>query len=277
MPSRPFRFGLVAGQPADLRSWTQLAARAESDGFDTLLVTDPVYSAGGETLDPFAALPAAAAATETLRVGTFVLAEPLRERAALRWQARSLSWLTGGRFELGIGVGRPDTGARAASLGREFGPVGRRLTELERTLDTLAADDDRAPLLLAGARPRMLRLAAERADICTFAWPPDTTEEAAQSIVDEFRRLAGARLPDIELAANLVAVGDGPAPWLKRFTGFDPADLAASGAVTVLPGDPAAGADTLRRWRDRFGISYFTINAAFADAFAPIVARLRGD
>jgi hypothetical protein len=34
--------------------------------------------------------------------------------------------------------------------------------------------------------------------------------------------------------------------------------------------------DTLRRWRERLGISYITINSAFLERFAPIVERLRG-
>jgi hypothetical protein len=52
--------------------------------------------------------------------------------------------------------------------------------------------------------------------------------------------------------------------------------LVAGGAVSVLPGRVDQMGDTLRRWRERLGISYITINSAFLERFAPIVERLRG-
>src|SRR5437763_1149607 len=87
------------------------------------------------------------------------------------------------------------------------------------------------------------------------------TEAEAQSIVDRFRTLAGPRLPEIELSLNLMAVGDEPSPGIARFAGVDVPELAAAGAVTVLPADPGQAADKLLRWREQWGISYVTINS----------------
>jgi alkanesulfonate monooxygenase SsuD/methylene tetrahydromethanopterin reductase-like flavin-dependent oxidoreductase (luciferase family) len=267
---KPFRFGIVVGQARDLPSWTGLAKRVEDLGFDTFLATDPVFD-----LDPLTLLSAAAAATTTLHVGTFVLADPFRDRRLLAWQADSLHRVTGGRFELGLGTGRPGAEARGVALTGEFGGNGERLARLTETVDLLAQRPG-PPLLLAGSGPKMLGLAARAADIVTFSWGPRTTEPAAKSIVDKFRELAGARLDDVELAANLMAVGDKSSPQMAKWVGVDVPELAAMGAVTVLPEDPERAADTLRGWRETLGISYFTVNSGYLDQFAPVVSLLKG-
>ena len=53
----------------------------------------------------FRPLVAAAAATTTLRVGTFVLDNDFRHPAALAKEAATVDLLTEGRLELGIGAG----------------------------------------------------------------------------------------------------------------------------------------------------------------------------
>ena len=87
-----FRFGTVAGQAPDLKTWTALARRAEELGYDTLVSPDPQSG-----LDPFTTLAAAAAVTTTLHIGTFVAVDKFRPRELLGWQAASLHTLTGGR------------------------------------------------------------------------------------------------------------------------------------------------------------------------------------
>jgi alkanesulfonate monooxygenase SsuD/methylene tetrahydromethanopterin reductase-like flavin-dependent oxidoreductase (luciferase family) len=267
---KPFRFGIVAGYAPDLTSWTAQAERVEKLGFDTLLATDPVGTA-----DPFVLLGAAAAVTLDLTVGTFVLADPFRDAKALDWQARTLHQLTGGRFELGLGIGRPGGEAHAGTLGREYPSPGERITRMAETITSLKRTADRPPLMLAGGGPKMLALAAQEADIVTLSWQPTTTEAEAQSIVDRFRALAGPRLPEIELSLNLMAVGDEPSPAIARWAGVDVPELAAAGAVTVLPADPGQAAEKLLRWREQWGISYVTINSGYAEAFAAIADEVR--
>ncbi|WUL11194.1 LLM class flavin-dependent oxidoreductase [Amycolatopsis sp. NBC_00355] len=266
----PFRFGIVAGYAPDLGTWTAQARRAEELGFDTLLATDPV--SGG---DPFVLLGAAAAVTERITLGTFVLADPFRDARALEWQARTLHQQTGGRFELGLGAGRPNADALAASLGREFGSPGERVTRMADTVTHLKRSIERPRLLLAASGPKMLALAAQEADIVTFSWHPTTTEDQAQSIVDRFRTLAGPRLPEIELGLNLIAVGDEPSPRVARFAGADLPELVAAGAVTVLPSDPGRAGENLLRWRERWGISYVTVNSGYSAPFAAIADHVR--
>ncbi len=266
----PFRFGVVAGYAPDLGTWTAQARRADALGFDTLLATDPV--SGG---DPFVLLGAAAAVTERITLGTFVLADPFRDARVLDWQAQTLHQQTGGRFELGLGAGRPGADAHAAVLGREFGSPGERVTRMAETIALLKRSIDRPRLLLAASGPKMLALAAQEADIVTFSWAPTTTEDQVQSIVDRFRTLAGPRLPEIELGLNLIAVGDEPSQQVVRFAGVDLPELAAMGAVTVLPSDPGRATENLRRWRDRWGISYVTVNSGHMAPFAAIADHVR--
>jgi alkanesulfonate monooxygenase SsuD/methylene tetrahydromethanopterin reductase-like flavin-dependent oxidoreductase (luciferase family) len=268
-PTRPFRFGIVGGA-SDLKGWTELARKAEGLGYDTLVSPDPQHD-----LDPITMLSAAAAVTTTLHVGTFVAVDAFRDRRMLAWQAETLQTLTGGRFELGLGSGRPDAGERAYALsGADYGTTEQRVRRLADTVAYLKRQPVRPPLLLAAAGPRMLALAAREADIVTLAWGPTSNESKAKALVGKLRAAAGDRLADIEVALNLLAAGDKPAPWLERFTGVSTAELLAAKPVTVLPGSPQQGAETLLRWRAELGISYVTINAGFLDELAPVVGLL---
>jgi probable F420-dependent oxidoreductase len=271
MTDRPFRFGIVAGYAPDITAVTGLAQRAEELGYDTLVTPDPV----GEH-DPLTLLAGVAAVTSRLRFGTFVLAESFRDKRMLSWQAQTLHTLSGGRFELGLGTGRPGADHRAASLGREFGSGGQRVERLAELVAEVKRQEDRPRLLLAGAGPKLLDLAAREADIVTLTWRPQTTEAEAASIVDRFADTAGERLGEIELNINLIAAGEKLPTQVQKFIGASVAELAAAGAVTVLAGTPRECVDTLRRWRDELGISYITVNAGYIDQFAPVVEILSG-
>lgn len=271
MTDRRFRFGIVAGYTPDLDSLTGLARRAEELGYDTLVTPDPATGR-----DPLVALSTVAAVTRELRFGTFVLAESLRDRALLTWQASSLNELSGGRLELGLGLGRPGTEQRAAELGREFGTPAQRLARLTETVAGFNQLEQRPRLLLAGSGRKLLDLAAREADIVTLPWRPRTTESEAVSIVDRFKDIAESRFDSIELNINLMAVGDDLPTEPQKYIGASLAELAEAGAVTVLRGSTGENAETLRRWRDRMGISYITVSSQYMDRFAPVIEELRG-
>ncbi|HJQ00553.1 MAG TPA: LLM class flavin-dependent oxidoreductase [Jatrophihabitans sp.] len=276
-----FRFGVTHAGPPDLASWTATAKRVESLGYDTFLVPDTL-----NTLAPLPALGVAAAVTSTLRVGTWVLCDPLRNPRSVAWEIGSLSRMTGGRVELGLGAGRPTAGEDARRLGLPFSTGAERANRLRESvplirglLDGVEPDfpsaGHRVPILIAASGPRLLEFAAQAADIIAFGWPPDTDENLARSVVDRVVAAAGDRADEIELAAGLIAVGNEQHPWLQRM-GVDPAALAAAGAVTVITGSPREIADTLLHRRDRLGVSYVTVPSASAEAFAPVVELLAG-
>lgn len=104
--------------PRDIGSAT-LARELEARGFESLWVGEhpqiPV-AAGGRLpaglleaqkriLDPLVSLAVAAAATNTLRLGTAVLLPLERELFTLAKEVATLDQLSGGRLSLGIGVG----------------------------------------------------------------------------------------------------------------------------------------------------------------------------
>jgi hypothetical protein len=75
---------------------------------------------------------------------------------------------------------------------------------------------------------------------------------------------------------NIFVVGDQVPPWIERFIGADAATLIQHDSLTMLRGSPTDIGDELRRRRDTLDVSYVTVNAAFADAMAPVVELLTG-
>ncbi len=132
----PFRFGVVTGPRDGRRDWLRTAQRVSDLGCSTLLVPD-----GPQLLAPFPSL-AVAAGVPGLRVGTVVPAGPLRPPRSTAWEAHSLTVLTDGRFEFGIGTGRPAVREFAADLGLPYGSAAERLAGVGESIDRLRELDD---------------------------------------------------------------------------------------------------------------------------------------
>ena len=119
------------------------ARRAEEAGFEALTAIDRIVYPGFESLT---AVAAAAAVTDRIGLRTNVLLAPARSAAMVAKQAASVDQISGGRFMLGIGVGRrPDD---YEATGRSFGTRGRRL---DADLDAMHAEWRGEP---AGGRAR---------------------------------------------------------------------------------------------------------------------------
>jgi alkanesulfonate monooxygenase SsuD/methylene tetrahydromethanopterin reductase-like flavin-dependent oxidoreductase (luciferase family) len=259
---RPFRFGVVVGRPASGGEWSRTARDVEALGYSALLLPDTTY-----TPSPFPALAAAAAVTTTLHVGSWVLAAPFRSPAAVVRETSALQLLSGGRFELGIGTGRPDAAREAELLGEVWGSAADRIARL---VDVVAAVREHVapapPVVVAGAGPRVLA-APHGAETVALALPPTATLDDVARGAD-LARSAGR---DPELALQLSGVGGRLVAHLAR-QGLTPADL--RDAAAVLPGDANAMTEALLRLRARTGISYFTVAAEHAEFFAPVARDL---
>ena len=266
--TRPFRFGVVAPVQTELPAWRDRVRRIADSGYSTLLMPDvPQWQpAPGPTL-------AMAAALAGLRVGTWVYASPLRPPWMMAWEAHSLSVLTEGRFELGIGTGRPGIEDELRDLGLPVVPPGQRLAQVRETvtrLRDLDGPDRHTPVAMAVRGPKALALAAEVADTVSFALSPEESRGAMAGLVGEFD--PGR---DVELALHVPVIGEGRAPFMAP-PDIDPAALRAADSLAWLPADPKAAAEELQRRREELGFSYIVFGADFAGQFAPVVAELAG-
>jgi len=186
---RPFRFLAEAVAVVDGRRLAEKARRAESMGYSVLILSDHLL----EQLAPVPAMATIAAATERLRVGTFVFNNDLRHPAVLAQDLATLDVLSGGRLEIGIGAGwnEPEYDA----IGLPFDPVGTRVARLEESIAvlkglfaegpfsfagehyTISGMDGQPkpvqrphpPLLIGGGGRRILTLAGREADIVGLA------------------------------------------------------------------------------------------------------------
>ena len=229
---RPFRFLAEAAEPTDGRTLAADARRAESIGYSVLIVPDHLI----EQLAPIPTMAAIAAATERLRVGTFVLNNDLRHPAVLAQDLATIDLLSGGRLEIGIGAGwrKPEYDA----IGLPFDPVGTRVSRLEEGIRVLKgcfgdgsfsfpgehytiADFDgqpkpvqrpHPPFLVGGGGRRLLSLAAREADVVGLAPrlmpgdqsnpradPRSITLEATAEKIGWVREAAGDRFDRLEL------------------------------------------------------------------------------
>lgn len=134
------RFGFalrLMGAAAEASILRESALRAESAGLDTIWVPDHIAippdeteGSGGRYLDPLASLAWLAAATRTIHLGTAVLVIPYRPALPTAKVVATIQELSGGRLELGVGVGW---------MAAEFRALGVDLHARGRTTDETLA------------------------------------------------------------------------------------------------------------------------------------------
>lgn len=105
------RFGLSFpnfGAYAEPAAMVELAMAAEDAGWDGFFVWDHiVISDGMPVADPWVLLGAIGQATGSIKIGTMVAALPRHRPWVVARQAVTLDRLTGGRMNLGVGIGYP--------------------------------------------------------------------------------------------------------------------------------------------------------------------------
>jgi alkanesulfonate monooxygenase SsuD/methylene tetrahydromethanopterin reductase-like flavin-dependent oxidoreductase (luciferase family) len=266
--TRPFRFGVTVPIRTDMPTWRDRLRRFADSGYSTLLMPDfpQLQPSPGPTL-------AVAAALTKLRVGTWVYASPLRPAWSTAWEAHSLSVLTEGRFEMGVGTGRPGIEDELRDLGMPVVPPSERLTQVRETVTMLRELDGPAlytPVVMEVHGPKAQALAADIADTVTFALMPGEARADVERRVRDFHAIR-----DVELSQHVAVIGNAVAPFMAS-PDTDPAALRAADSLEILPDDRVAAAEEIQRRREELGFSYFVFGAEVSDSLAPVVAKLAG-
>ncbi|WP_069165946.1 LLM class flavin-dependent oxidoreductase [Nocardia altamirensis] len=260
-------FGIVL-TPRSGAEWATAVRDAEQQGYRTLLLPDTLY-----TPSPFPTLAAAAAVTTTIRLRPNVLAVPLRTAAATVRETAALQLLSDGRFELGVGSGRPDASSEAERLGMPWGSAAERRGQVAATVAAVRAQVDPAPPVIVAANgPRMLAAAAEYADRILLAAAPQATEAELAEMVRIVRDNTDRA---IAFSHQLVGIGDQLPYWTSARMGLTAEGLRAAGAAGVLDADPTTAIETLETRREKYGIDEVIIPGELTAPFAPVLARLR--
>ncbi|CRZ18614.1 LLM class F420-dependent oxidoreductase [Mycolicibacterium neworleansense] len=270
-----FRFGVSLRATGSQSQIADTARRAEDLGFDVLNVPDHLGAPA-----PFPTLTAIAAATSTLRVGTFVLNAAFYKPALLARDATALRDLSGGRFDLGLGAGYVREEFEAAEL--PFPSARDRIDYLRHTTEHLREHAPDIPILIAGNGDRLLTVAAQTADVVGLTGGDSVGDGDSDPLAERvsfLRNAAGDRFDQLELNLAVTAV---PAPGSEMpilnvprhfLPGLSDEELLRHPGV--LSGSVSAIADHIRGLREKYGITYIIVQIAHAEAFGKVIAELR--
>ena len=129
-----------------------VGAEADAGPFSSLAVLDRLLY---DSFDPFAALAAAAAVTERIRLATMIVTGPLRATAMLVKDAASVQALSAGRLTLGLAIGARHDDYEAAGVphkgrGARLSDQLAELHDWDASTIVPGAIRDRRPVLLVG-------------------------------------------------------------------------------------------------------------------------------
>ncbi len=302
--TRPLRIGHQLSGRVD-ESPVDVARRAEQLGFDIVLAADHV---GTETA-PMPALAAIAAATSTIRLGTLVLNNDMRNPVQLAWEVATIDAISNGRFELGLGAGHTPQEYAATGIERSNAAIRKqRLRESVELLRALLDGDtvdhtgehyriagarvrrstqDHLPILVGGNGRSLLGHAGAHADIIGLQGLGRTHADGHRHDVDwrssrledqlrQVREGAGDRYDDLEINALVQVVQltddrDGAlAKICERVDGLTMDDAAETPYLLVGTVDQVM--NHMITCNERWGINYFAVRAL--DEFAPVLAAL---
>jgi alkanesulfonate monooxygenase SsuD/methylene tetrahydromethanopterin reductase-like flavin-dependent oxidoreductase (luciferase family) len=221
----PIRFCAYQYQNLPLRELEGRWLRAEELGFDVMWNVDTVVDPDrphSMMFDGPATLTSMALATERIRVGTLVTSLYFRSPVTAAKAAVTVDHLSGGRIEIALGVGDPSAGEGAAGVTWTAGERVRRFDEFVDLFDRLLTNEvtsfegefyrctaaetvplplqrPRPPITVAAHGPKMLEMAARRADAWSSWGGYDLETEEQMFAVTRERSL---RLDDLCVAAG---------------------------------------------------------------------------
>jgi probable F420-dependent oxidoreductase len=282
MTTRPIKLGLALLGQGSVSEMVGQARRAESIGFEVILLPDHL----GFTA-PLVPLVAIAQAAPSVQVSNLVLNAAFYRPALLARDLASVDSATGGRLIIGLGAGYVEDEFVAAGL--PFPSPGERvrlLTEHVTEIRRLLSDPGNIPpsvqtpppIMVAGMGNKLLRMAARQADIVAIA--SMGTEADVAERVAFVKAQAGARTDDIELAFSFFQVSmDDPSDLsLLKLLAPDADESEMRQWATLLDGTVDEAAERIHRLHNDLGISCFTVNATPGtswDTLEKLVAAVR--
>lgn len=309
MSSQPeFRFGVEMMGPFEGMTWTESVRHLESLGYSTMFAPDHLDEGYG----PITAMATTAMVTTKLTVATAVFCSDLRNPAVLARELASIDRLSEGRLEVGLGAGYQINDYRGSGIPMDPPKVRvDRLIEHVAVLKGLFADGEfnfegehyrvegldgtpapyqtgGPPIFIAGGGKRMLRFAAQNADIIGVnpslahsAERAKSYEDAVAERIDEkfalIREAAGPRYDDLIFHgwlkwAQITDEPQGLAEAISAELGTDPAVVLTT--PFILIGSAEEIADRVRERYERWGYSYYTLQQPAALDFAPVLELL---
>jgi probable F420-dependent oxidoreductase len=319
----PFRFAVQAYKPTSGSEWRDTARKAEDLGYSALHLADhyfgegPALAAASHPLQTVAAIPAmmaAAAATESLKVGSRVMCCDYHQPMVLMKSLATIDLLSDGRLEAGFGAGW--TRSEYDAMGVPWERAGKRIAKMAEYVefarqffagvdldyrgeyvqvhDTQAVPASPQPggpkIMIGGGAPKVLGIAGRLADIVSINFNNAAGKIGAQGVgsgtaegtaekIGWIRDGAGDRFDDIEIeiAAYFTTVTDNTTETTAAMAGafgLEP-DVVANHPHTLI-GSVEEIIEKLQARRAEFGISYVTVGDSAMDDFAPVVAALTG-
>jgi probable F420-dependent oxidoreductase len=218
-----------------------IAEAAEGAGLDSVWLADHLLAQMPDGTvhgmhDAWTLLSAVAAVTTRVELGPLVLCNSFRDPGVVAKMAATLDEVSGGRLVLGLGAGWHDPEYEAFGFPTDH-RVGRfaegleivvRLLRGERVsfegryyrlpeAVLLPAPRRPIPILVAGRRPRMLRLTARWADAWNTAWYAEPSDKLLTEVEQFDRALEDTSRPrgDIDRTLGII-VGDERAETIAR-------------------------------------------------------------
>lgn len=300
------RIGVQAA-PDDALGWRTLAQEVERLGLSSLLVAD--HPGSGPA--PFVALGAAAAETERIALGSYVVNAGVWDPLSLASSVATLDLVSGGRALLGIGAGHtpaewtmrglpyPTSSARVQRMVELVGVTqrllqgetvtfdGEHITAVDAVLDEPRPVQRRIPLVVGGYGRRVLAYAAEHADVVALSGLGRTLDdghrhEALWSDADIDMRLdavasaAAGRAPEVEALVQVVELTDDAEAAAVRLASKVPnlmPDQVIS-APFAWVGTAEEIASQLRDHNRRWGIARYVVRSSATEGAGRIIKAL---
>ena len=263
IPSTPVRFGIVIDQNLPWETTVERWKMFDELGFDSIWDCDHLIQPSrptGPYFEAWTLLAALATVTRRARIGVLVSSNTFRHPVLLAKQAIPIDHLANGRLDVGFGAGWYEPEHKMFGLDL-YQPAERvqRFHEAVQVLDGLLRNEvtsfkgkyytlneaasrprplqqPRPPLLLAGHRPRMLRIAAQYAE----TW-------------NSFGTVEEMRERNMLLDEACASIGRDPRTLVRSLYGW----------ASMMPSDPWESVDAFHEMVGRYseaGVNEFLID-----------------